>query len=82
MPDIWKNEFIDNSDWLKLSFHSYSEFPDRPYAEADAETFGHDWDITKNEIVRFAGEQTFIAPCVIHWGTSTPPSPRRRFAVA
>ncbi len=72
MPDIWKNEFIDNSDWLKLSFHSYSEFPDRPYAEADAETFGHDWDITKNEIVRFAGEQTFIAPCVIHWGNIHP----------
>jgi len=72
MPDVWKNEFIDNSDWLKFSFHAYSEFPDRPYAEADAETFGHDWDITQNEIVRFAGEESFIAPCVIHWANIHP----------
>ena len=72
MPDIWKNEFIDNSDWLKFSFHAYSEFPDRPYAEADAETFGHDWDITQQEIVRFAGETSFIAPVVIHWANIHP----------
>ncbi|MBP5641066.1 MAG: hypothetical protein J6X55_16415 [Victivallales bacterium] len=72
MPDIWKNEFIDNSDWLKFSFHAYSEFPDRPYAEADAETFGHDWDITQQEIVRFAGEESFIAPVVIHWANIHP----------
>ena len=31
MPDIWKSEFQANADWLKFSFHSYSEFPDRPY---------------------------------------------------
>ena len=67
MPDIWKSEFIDNSDWLKLSFHAYSEFPDRPYAEASAEDIGRDWDIVQNEIIRFAGEETYIPPCVTHW---------------
>ena len=34
MPDIWKSEFEDNAHWLKFSLHSYSEFPDRPYADA------------------------------------------------
>ncbi len=72
MPDIWKSEFIDNSDWLKFSFHSYSEFPDRPYVEATAEDFGRDWDLVKNEIIRFAGEQSFITPVVLHWANVHP----------
>ena len=67
MPDIWKSEFIDNSNWLKFSFHAYSEFPDRPYAEASAEEIGKDWDLVQNEIYRFAGEAAYIPPCVTHW---------------
>ena len=72
MPDIWKQEFIDNSDWLKFSFHSKSEFPDRPYLESSPEEFGKDWDDVYNEIVRFAGEESYIAPAVIHWGNIHP----------
>ena len=72
MPDIWKKEFQDNSDWLKFSFHSYSEFPDRPYLEASAEEFGRDWDMVQNEINRFAGEECFIPPAVIHWANIHP----------
>ena len=72
MPDVWKSEFEDNSDWLKFSFHSYSEFPDRPYLESSAEEFGHDYDLVKNEIIRFAGENAFTPPIVIHWGNIHP----------
>ena len=72
MPDIWKSEFQDNSDWLKFSFHAYSEFPDRPYAEATAETFGKHWDMVQKEIERFAGPECFIAPVVIHWANVHP----------
>ena len=72
MPDIWKSEFEDNSDWLKLSFHAYSEFPDRPYLEASAEEIGRDYDLVKNEIIRFAGEKTFTPPIVMHWGNLHP----------
>ena len=72
MPDIWKNEFIDNSDWLKFSFHSYSEFPDRPYVEATAEEIGRDFDLIKNEIIRFAGEESWNLPPVMHWGNISP----------
>ncbi|MBE6358648.1 MAG: hypothetical protein E7057_05305 [Lentisphaerae bacterium] len=72
MPDIWKSEFQDNADWLKFSFHAYSEFPDRPYAEASAEDIGKDWDMVANEIYRFAGEECFIPPPVIHWANIHP----------
>ena len=72
MPDIWKSEFEDNSDWLKFSFHSYSEFPDRPYLEASAEEIGRDYDLVQNEIFRFAGEKSFIPPLTIHWGNIHP----------
>ena len=72
MPDIWKTEFADNADWLKFSFHSYSEFPDRPYLESSGEEIGRDYDLVKNEIVRFAGEGSFIAPLVIHWANIHP----------
>lgn len=72
MPAIWKSEFEDNSDWLKFSFHAYSEFPDRPYAEATAATFGKHWDMVQKEIERFAGPKSFIAPVVIHWANVHP----------
>ena len=72
MPDIWKSEFIDNSDWLKFSFHSYSEFPDRPYLETTREAFARDWDLVQNEIYRFAGEASYIAPVMIHWANIHP----------
>lgn len=72
MPDTWKSEFTDNSDWLRFSFHSKAEFPDRPYAEATPEEFGRDWDMVQNEIERFAGKPSFIPPVVIHWANVHP----------
>ena len=74
MPDVWKSEFADNADWLKFSFHAYSEFPDRPYLEASAEEIGHDYDLVRNEIIRFAGKESFIPPIVIHWANIHPSS--------
>ena len=67
MPDLWKSEFIDNSDWLRISLHSYSEFPDRPYAEASRKDFLRDYEQMQSEVVRFAGEKTFIVQSVLHW---------------
>ena len=72
MPDIWKSEFIDNSDWMKFSFHSYSEFPDRPYLETTREEFARDWDLVQSNIYRFAGEECYIPPVVIHWANIHP----------
>lgn len=71
-PERYRSEFRANSDWLRLSFHAYSEFPDRPYQHASAEKLAADYDLLKNEIVRFAGAESFIEPIVIHWGMVPP----------
>ena len=72
MPDTWKPEFEDNADWLRISLHAYSEFPDRPYADAPRKTFRHDLELLKSEVERFAGPRTFITPMVLHWNNLSP----------
>lgn len=71
-PDKYKAEWLENSPWLKLSFHAYSEFPDRPYQNAAPEKLAADYDLMKNEILRFAGAETFQPPVVIHWAMTPP----------
>lgn len=71
-PDAYRDEFIANSDWLRLSFHAYSEFPDRPYQHAAPKKLAADYDLVKNEIVRFAGEEAFMPPIGLHWAMLQP----------
>ena len=68
MPDCYRDEFADNADWLRLAFHAYSEFPDRPYQNVGGDKLAADYDLVRREIERFAGPATFAAPQVIHWG--------------
>ena len=72
MPDLWKDEFEDNADWLRFSLHAYSEFPDRPYTEASRRKFREDYELLRAEVTRFAGEKSFIVPQVLHWGNISP----------
>jgi len=71
-PDRYKHEWKDNSDWLKLAFHAYSNKPDRPYQHAPASELIVDLKRVAEQIVRFAGEQTYSPPTVIHWGMVQP----------
>ena len=57
MTDKFREEFRANSDWLKFSFHAYSEFPDMPYKYATAEKVREDAEKVLSEIVRFAGPE-------------------------
>lgn len=66
-PDRYKSEFRDNADWLKLTFHAYANMPDRPYQDASPEKLLADLDLVASEIRRFAGEDTYVVPTVIHW---------------
>ena len=72
MPDCYKQEFIEQSDWLKFSFHSRSEFPDRPYEEIAIEDFRADYDLVREHLIRICGEESFIAPINVHWGALQP----------
>ncbi len=71
-PDTYREEWKANSDWLKMAFHAYSEFPDRPYQHVSGEKLAADFDLVKNEVIRFAGEESFIAPNVLHWAITDP----------
>ena len=72
MPDIWKSEFADNADWLKFALHAYSEFPDRPYADASRKKFLEDYELMEKEVSRFAGKSAYIVPAVLHWNNLSP----------
>jgi len=71
-PDTYRGEWADNADWLKLSFHARAEFPNRPYEYAAPEKLAEDFDLVAGEILRFAGEETWSPPTVIHWGMVQP----------
>ena len=71
-PDCYRGEFRDNADWLRLSWHAYSEFPDRPYQNAPAEKVAADYDLIREEVCRFAGESSFIPPVAAHWSMLRP----------
>jgi hypothetical protein len=71
-PDRYKGEWRDNADWLRLAFHAYANDPDRPYQYATPEKLIGDLDKVASEIRRFAGEEVYAPPTVIHWGMVQP----------
>jgi hypothetical protein len=71
-PDRYKGQWQDNSDWLKLAFHAHSHKPDRPYQYTSPAQLIADLDKVSEQIHRFAGEQTYSPPTVIHWGMVQP----------
>ena len=71
MTDKFKSEWEENSDWLKLSFHSRTEFPDAPYRHARPETVTADYLDVRREVLRFAGEKSFShAVTTVHFGAA------------
>ena len=67
MTDRYKKEWEENSDWLKMGFHSKEEWPDYPYVNADYKLVNDNFNLIKNEVVRFAGENSFARSVVPHW---------------
>lgn len=72
MPDKFKPEWKYHSDWLRLSFHANANLPDRPYIRASYNQAKFEHDRVAEQILRFAGEETFAGPVTtIHWGDAT-----------
>ena len=72
LSDRYKAEWKDNASWLRLAFHAHANEPDRPYQHAPAEKLIADLDKVAEQIRRFAGEETYSPPTVIHWGMVQP----------
>ncbi len=68
MTDKFKDEFIANSDWLKLSFHAKANDPDKPYKFASYTKVLEDIELIHKEIIRFAGKESLSNVCTVHWG--------------
>lgn len=66
MPDRYKDEFSEVSDWLKLSFHSKDETR-RPYENAGYDEVARDCTAVQSEILRFAGEESLAKTTTIHF---------------
>jgi hypothetical protein len=71
-PASYKREWADNANWLKLAFHAYAEFPDRPYQNCTPEKLGKDFDLVAEEIQRFAGMAAYSPATIVHWGMVHP----------
>lgn len=70
-PDRYKDEFITNADWLRLSFHAAfdkTHYFNAPNCIAStAKEFVRDYNYVKREVDRFAGNRTFLFPQIIHY---------------
>ena len=71
-PDRYRSEWRDNAHWLKLAFHAHADQPARPYIDAPPEQLIADFDKVRDQIHRFAGEETYSPTTIIHWGEVRP----------
>lgn len=66
MTDKFKDEFITNSSWLKLTFHSYNystRYTDPSHDTVSGYTLGNlfeHYELVRNEVIRFAGIESWI----------------------
>ncbi|MBO4303251.1 MAG: hypothetical protein J6A21_01560 [Lentisphaeria bacterium] len=72
VPDCYRSEFEDNSDWLHLAFHALGEFPDRPYQHCTEKQLARDYDCTMKELIRIAGKKSCSPPTNVHWAMLAP----------
>ena len=72
MTDRYRTEFESNAEWFRFSFHAKSEFPNKPYQFAEAETIRAHCEKIHSEIERFAGKACISDSVTVHWGEATP----------
>lgn len=72
MTDKYRNEWISNSSWLRLSFHAKADAPPDPYKESSYEEAFSDCQRVHSEIIRFAGEETLEYFTTIHYCLASP----------
>lgn len=66
MTARFRREWVENSDWLKLSYHAL-DHDVVPYENASYEQMHKECEKTNREIVRFAGEETLAKTTTIHF---------------
>lgn len=62
VPDCWRNQFLDNSQWLHFGFHCYSSSSD--YTVCNKGLMKRDYDMFKCEIKRITGTESSITDTI------------------
>ena len=71
MTDAYRDEWAENADWLKLSFHSKAEWPSCPYEFSGYDEVYADCSAVHGEILRFAGKASLADTTTIHYCRNT-----------
>ncbi|MBQ3527274.1 MAG: hypothetical protein IJA52_01785 [Clostridia bacterium] len=72
MTDRYRDEWRENSDWLRLSFHGRYDIGEPPYINSSYEEAFEDCQSVHREILRFAGEDTLSYFTTIHYCQGSP----------
>ncbi|MBE7047845.1 MAG: hypothetical protein E7393_00525 [Ruminococcaceae bacterium] len=67
MTDVYKSEWEENSDWLKLGYHAKQEFPDYPLINVEYDDMKNEYMRFVKEVKRFAGENILMESINPHW---------------
>jgi len=72
LPETYKSEWVDNADWLRLTFHQMED-PKGPFSYDDStyEEAKRDYLQVTEEIVRFAGPELVSPFTTIHHAAGT-----------
>lgn len=69
--DAYRAEWVENSDWLKLSFHSEYENV-RPYEFSGYDEVYSDCKKVNDQILRFASPESLAKTTTVHYCVTTP----------
>lgn len=70
MTDRYRDEWMANADWLKMSFHSRKEVR-KPYEHSGYDEVFDDCQAVHREILRFASESSLAKTTTIHYCLAT-----------
>lgn len=71
VSDIWRDELESNSDWLRFSFHAYSNDPPFPYDDVSAQQVLSDYHQVMSELRRIAGKAATDVTTTLHYMCAT-----------
>lgn len=71
MPTCFKEEWIENAQWIRLTFHALADAPSYPYKNASYQKVYDDCDLVNKQIKRFAGEELLSPFTTLHFVEAT-----------
>lgn len=71
MPACFKDEWLENADWIRLTFHALADKPSYPYKNAPYQKVYDECNLVTKQIIRFAGEKLLSPFTTLHFVEAT-----------